>query len=58
MTSLAKIESNRQNALRSTGPRTSEGKAASSKNALRHGLLSKQVTLPDEDPDAFAEFSQ
>ena len=38
--SPAKIEANRRNALRSTGPITPAGKARSSKNALRHGVYS------------------
>jgi len=42
----------------STGPKTASGKAASSKNALRHGLLSRQVVLPDEDPAEFEEFQR
>ena len=58
MTSIAKIRSNRRNARLSTGPKTREGKAASSKNAIRHGLLSKQVTLPDEDKEAFTCWSE
>jgi hypothetical protein len=54
-TSLKKIESNRRNALRSTGPRTVEGKNRVSYNALKHGLLSsKDVVIPgDEDPAEF-----
>jgi hypothetical protein len=35
------------------GPRTSKGKAASSKNALKHGLSSQEILLPDEDADEF-----
>ena len=38
MTSKAKIEANRRNALKSTGPRTKFGKFRSSKNAFKHGL--------------------
>lgn len=38
MTSNRQIEANRVNATRSSGPRTSRGKALSSRNSLRHGL--------------------
>ena len=38
MTSHAQIHANRQNARRSTGPRTPLGRSASSRNARRHGL--------------------
>ncbi|MBR0829835.1 hypothetical protein JQ596_30335 [Bradyrhizobium manausense] len=38
MASIRQIEANRRNATRSTGPRTTRGKANSSRNALRHGL--------------------
>lgn len=43
-------EINRENARKSTGPRTAEGKARSSSNAVRHGILSKRLLLPKEDP--------
>ena len=46
--SQAKIDANRRNALKSTGPRTAEGKAVSRANALKHGLCAS-VIVP-EDP--------
>jgi hypothetical protein len=46
MTTLLKIESNRDNALASTGPRTTEGRAIVSGNAIRHGLLSWKPVIP------------
>jgi hypothetical protein len=38
MTSDRKIESNRKNAQKSTGPRSEAGQRRSRRNALRHGL--------------------
>jgi hypothetical protein len=44
----------KHNAQHSTGPRTPEGKAASSRNATRHNLSGATfVLLPNEDPAAF-----
>lgn len=43
------LRANRLNALKSTGPRTDEGKAASSRNALRHGLTAIHVVVQGED---------
>ncbi len=44
-----KLAANRANAQLSTGPRTTQGKARSSRNALKHGLLSSQILLEHED---------
>ena len=49
--SVRQIETNRRNALHSTGPTTPEGKQASRLNALRYGLRAKEVIIPgQEDP--------
>ena len=53
MATVKQIEANRRNALRSTGPKTPEGKAAVSLNSLRHGLRARTVVLPGEDPQEF-----
>ena len=58
MTSEKKAEANRENARKSTGPRTPEGKEAARLNALRHGLRSKEVLLPGEDADALRELDE
>ena len=46
MTTDRQLAANRQNAQHSTGPRTAEGKAASSRNNTRHGLRSTSPVLP------------
>jgi len=53
------LTSNRHNGLRSNGPRTINGKRTSSKNALRHGLLSKEVVIDaGEGKENQAEFDE
>ena len=55
-TSPNKIEANRRNAKKSTGPRSAAGKAKSSRNAVKHGLLAGRIVLADhkdEDPQQF-----
>ena len=42
--------SNRKNSAKSTGPRTADGKARSSRNSTVHGLTGKSPILPGEDP--------
>jgi hypothetical protein len=56
MASPAQIAANRRNALKSTGPRTTAGKAVSSRNALRHGLRARRAVVPGEDPAEFERF--
>ena len=47
--SLKKVEANRKNALRSTGPRTRKGKEAVKRNALKHGILAREVVIPGKE---------
>ena len=44
---------NRANAQKSTGPKTEQGQAVSSQNAFKHGIYSKAVIIPGEDPAKF-----
>jgi hypothetical protein len=52
-TSQKRIDANRRNAQKSTGPRTPEGKSRSRFNGLKHGLAATVPVLPGEDPAAF-----
>src|SRR5712691_5963249 len=54
----AKLRANRENAQRSSGPRTADGKARASLNARTHGLLSAALVLADEAPDEFAALAE
>ena len=47
------VTANRQNAVKSTGPRSELGKSRSSRNAIKHGLSAEQVVMFDEDPGVF-----
>ena len=50
-----RLAANRANALKSTGPRTPEGKARVALNALTHGLSATTLLLPGEDPQELAD---
>jgi hypothetical protein len=58
MASIAQIQANRSNAQKSTGPRTAEGKATASRNAVKHGLLAEQVVIHGEDPAQFEMYRE
>jgi hypothetical protein len=55
MATQKQIDANRQNALKSTGPKTPEGKQAVRLNALIHGLRARTVVLPNENGEAFEQ---
>jgi hypothetical protein len=56
MTSWRQFQANRLNALKSTGPRTEEGKRISRRNALRHGLTAETVIDGLEDIEDYRGF--
>ncbi len=56
--SEARIQANRQNAQRSTGPKTIEGKAQSRRNGLKHGLTGSGVVQTDQDASEVATRSR
>jgi hypothetical protein len=45
---------NRQNARKSTGPKSAEGKSRASANAFKHGLRADVLPIPGDDPEAIA----
>ena len=57
--SLRKVESNRRNSQKSTGPRTATGKKRVSRNAVKHGFYSKWLLVQDEDgEESQAEYDE
>jgi hypothetical protein len=50
-----KLSANRENAQKSTGPRTPEGKRNSSLNSSRHAILAQSILIEEESADRFAE---
>ena len=44
-----RIQANRSNALRSTGPKTDRGKRTVSRNAIKHGFLAREVVITAGD---------
>jgi hypothetical protein len=58
MATLSQIEANRRNAQHSTGPRTPQGKAACSMNALKSGIDALSSVIPGEDAAALAALTE
>jgi hypothetical protein len=56
MTSFRQIEANRRNAIRSTGPKSEEGKRRTRPNAIRHGLCAETVIEMVEDVEDYRAF--
>ena len=52
--SPARLLANRENAKRSKGPTTPEGKSRSRRNSLKHGMTGAGIVLPSEDVAAVA----
>ncbi len=55
-TSAARLAANRANAQHSTGPKTDEGKAKIARNALKHGLDSKEIFIAPGEQERFDQF--
>jgi len=56
--SVRKLIANRRNAKKSTGPRTTQGRAHSSRNGLKHGLFARprmEFALLGEDASQYEE---
>jgi hypothetical protein len=56
MTSFRQFEANRRNALKSTGPKSLDGKRVTRRNALRHGLTAETVIDGLEDIEDYRGF--
>jgi hypothetical protein len=53
MATESQILANRLNAIKSTGPRTSQGKAVASQNSVKHGLLAESDVITSESEADF-----
>ena len=56
MSTKAQIKANQQNAQKSTGPQTADGKAVVSKNAVKHGLFAAEAVVTGENPADYEAF--
>jgi hypothetical protein len=54
--SQRKIEANRRNAKKSTGPKTFEGKSKSAMNSIKYGIYSEKYLIKDECYEEFDNY--
>jgi len=50
-----RVQANRRNALRSTGPKTARGKRTAARNAIGHGFLAREVVITAGDGEETLE---
>lgn len=55
MATKRQIEANRENARKSTGPRSATGKSVVARNAIYHGIFTQHPVLPGELAEAWDE---
>jgi hypothetical protein len=58
MSTESQILANRLNAQKSTGPRTTQGKAVASQNSVKHGLLAESDVISSENQADFDLYRQ
>src|SRR5690349_19766695 len=58
VTTFKQWAANRENAQKSTGPQTDQGKRRSRRNALRHGLTAETVITGLEDSEDYEAFER
>jgi len=56
MATDAPLAANRQNAQKSTGPKTAEGRANSAANSTRHGLTANPTTIFESNPHERSQY--
>src|SRR2546426_10558106 len=55
MATVTQLLANKENAQKSTGPLSYEGKAKAGQNAIKHGIRGTCLFLDDEDPNDFQQ---
>ncbi|MHC4752381.1 MAG: hypothetical protein ACYTFW_21215, partial [Planctomycetota bacterium] len=58
MSTQSQINANQQNSQKSTGPRSAEGKATVSQNAVKHGLFASEAVIKGENEADFDLFNK